>query len=77
MPIYEFLCEKCLNRFDKLAAGMNDTSPTACPKCNSTSTKKQISRFSAHAASDQTGGDEPCGMMPNGQCRRPGCGMTQ
>ena len=46
MPIYEYICLDCDNRFDRLwptVASAQDRQP-ACPACSSPSTKQAVSR---------------------------------
>ena len=46
MPIYEYICLDCDNRFDRLwptMAAAQDRQP-ACPACSSASTKQAVSR---------------------------------
>jgi putative FmdB family regulatory protein len=63
MPIFEFACAKCGNRFEKL---VRKTSAVACPACGGEQLERQYSTFSAKASS----GPEPCAPTPSG-----GCGM--
>ena len=39
MPMYDFVCTACGNKFEDLVFG--DEVP-ACPKCNSAATEKQM-----------------------------------
>src|SRR3954468_20232756 len=45
MPIYEFVCAQCKRKFRKLVGVVAQTSPLACPKCQSTDLNRQLSRF--------------------------------
>jgi putative FmdB family regulatory protein len=52
MPVYEFECEECGERFEELApAGATDV---ACPSCHTTRTRRLLSRVS------------PAGRQPRG-----------
>ena len=33
MPIYEYVCESCKAKFEKLVRSMNSTEAAECPKC--------------------------------------------
>ncbi len=44
MPIYEFECEQCGNRFDELMAA--GAPPPACPECGSSRVGKRLSNVS-------------------------------
>ncbi len=73
MPIYEYLCEDCGTRFEKL---VRNGDSTVCPSCGETHLETQLSTFSAHAG----GGKAKTSEMPScpgGMCRTPGlCGMN-
>lgn len=47
MPIYEYLCGRCSNKFEILTSFNNKD--VRCSKCNSKKTKKLISKFSVKA----------------------------
>ena len=66
MPIYEFQCKDCSERFETLVRS-SDT--PACPKCESEHLQKLIS---AHAISSGAP-DTPCGSAPCSPAPR--CGM--
>jgi putative FmdB family regulatory protein len=44
MPIYEFECEGCGDRFEELVGAGAETAP--CPECGSERTRRLISGFS-------------------------------
>jgi putative FmdB family regulatory protein len=44
MPIYEFECEQCGERFEELVAAGADDVP--CPQCGSTGTRRLLSNVS-------------------------------
>lgn len=46
MPIYEYSCTKCGQRFEKLEKE-TATETVACPNCGSTEVNKEFSSFSA------------------------------
>jgi putative FmdB family regulatory protein len=43
MPVYEFECEECANRFEELTSG--DARGSACPACGSSRTRRLLSRL--------------------------------
>jgi putative FmdB family regulatory protein len=47
MPIFEYVCGKCDNRFETL---VRSGSVVECPSCNSTNLEKQLSVFNASVA---------------------------
>jgi putative FmdB family regulatory protein len=44
VPIYEYRCEECGERFEELVAASTEIAP-ACPRCGSTSVSRLYSRF--------------------------------
>jgi putative FmdB family regulatory protein len=77
MPIFEYLCEDCGNKFEKLvrrAASENDANGLHCPSCGQEHLKQQFSTFAAHA------NGAPKETMPScasGMCRTPDlCGRN-
>ena len=47
MPIYEYICDECETRYEKLVMHSNGQR-VACPKCGSKKATQQYSTFSAH-----------------------------
>ncbi|HWT23035.1 MAG TPA: zinc ribbon domain-containing protein [Solirubrobacteraceae bacterium] len=43
MPIYEYRCESCAERFEELVRRPDD--PVACPECGGTRAERLISAF--------------------------------
>jgi putative FmdB family regulatory protein len=70
MPIYEYICEACGQRFEQLIANMNQKNAPSCPACKG-KTRRQISVFSAHA-NPHAGAcglpENACQMNPGGCC---------
>lgn len=46
MPIYEYVCEDCKSRYERIVTAKN--SAAACPKCGSARSTIQFSTFAAH-----------------------------
>ena len=73
MPIFEYICEECENRFEALIYGEEKAS---CPKCKSAKLAPQLSVFSVSAKSGPSAKPAagPCGSC--GDPRGPGaCSM--
>ena len=51
MPIYEYICEECGQKYDKLVRSSTANVELACPKCGSDRGRKAFSAFSAHGSS--------------------------
>lgn len=45
MPIYEYLCQACSGRFQKLVRGFEDPPGLVCPRCQSDRIQRAISQF--------------------------------
>ena len=74
MPIYEYLCEDCGSKFEKL---VRNGDAVACPSCGESHLKPQLSTFAAHAngKSQQSAREMP--SCPGGMCRTPDlCGRN-
>jgi len=70
MPLYEYACGKCSDRFELLVR--SDEAP-ACPTCGSTRLEKQLSVPAAHTA--KGAGLPVCEPQPRGGgCGAPWCG---
>ncbi|WIF95741.1 FmdB family zinc ribbon protein [Caminicella sporogenes] len=45
MPIFEYVCEKCGYKFEKLVRSSDSDKKQKCPECGSENTKKVFSTF--------------------------------
>jgi putative FmdB family regulatory protein len=74
MPIFEYSCEDCGTKFEKLVRRKEDE--IECPSCGEKHLKQELSTFAAHA----NGSPKAAPAMPScpgGMCRNPGmCGMN-
>ncbi|MCP4677191.1 MAG: zinc ribbon domain-containing protein [Deltaproteobacteria bacterium] len=63
MPIYEYQCSKCENRFEELVNSTEDEVEVTCTSCDSTKVFRVVSTFSAHCggSSDARGHSCPAG----------------
>ncbi len=79
MPIYEYACEACHEKFDHLVRSMSgsNTDAVKCPKCDSPKTTRALSLVAVGGSSESAspasasglGGCCPCGKTP-GSCSR-------
>src|SRR5213592_3721035 len=53
MPIYEYRCESCAERFEVLTRFAERDTAQICPVCESTKTRVLVSSFAVAAASRQ------------------------
>ncbi len=68
MPIYEFKCQSCGHRFEKLCNLGDSGENLDCPRCETTGPRRVMSGFAAKTSGK--GGDGPSGGMSGGS----GCG---
>lgn len=70
MPIYEYACDQCSARFEKLVPNMNAT--VSCPTCQSAQLRRLPSVFSSQVQSQTQASPPPgcgrCGSSTPGQC---------
>lgn len=52
MPIYEYICMECNNRFSLLQSLYPTEHDAECPKCSSNNVKKILSSFSCSSHAD-------------------------
>jgi len=83
MPIFEYLCEDCGSKFEKLvrrSASDNAVNSLHCPSCGQEHLKQQFSTFSAHsngASHAHRASEETMPSCPSGMCRTPDlCGRN-
>lgn len=62
MPIYEFECKDCSNKFEELTKGQEKI---CCPQCNSCNLKKLISASGKISDDSKCNWDDP--SLPNKQ----------
>ena len=76
MPIYEYLCEECETRFEKIV--INKQQEIACPKCSSKKANIQLSVF-ATANGGANGASSKSSTLSfggGGSCCGGGCGCN-
>jgi putative FmdB family regulatory protein len=74
MPIFEYLCEDCGSKFEKLVRRNGDA--VECPSCGKDHLKQELSTFSAHSNVRSQPAPMP-GGCPGGMCQNPGlCGRN-
>jgi putative FmdB family regulatory protein len=78
MPIYEYACDDCGTRFEKLLRRTTEASEVRCPSCGQDHLTTQYSTFAAHNSGSKTAAaPSACEAMPSGGCCGGGmCGMN-
>ena len=73
MPIYEYLCEECATRFERIV--INKQQEIACPKCTSKRAAIQLSVFATSNGSASGASAKPStNSGGGGSCCGGGCG---
>jgi len=57
MPIYEYRCESCAEKFEVLTRFAERDNAQGCPACESTKTRVLVSSFAVAGASDASASD--------------------
>jgi len=75
MPIYEYQCKACGERFERLVRTMSSSEAIRCPKCESPKTERALSVFGVGKGGTSSEGAPP--PPPGcGRCGGPGpCAM--
>ncbi len=75
MPIFEYRCEDCGTKFEKLVRQSTELSSLECPSCGQRHLQQELSTFAAHSG---RGSKEAMpGGCPAGMCPTPGlCGRN-
>ncbi len=77
MPIYEYLCQDCGNKFEKLVRRASDAGEVECPSCGQKHLKQELSVFAAHANGGSKKSSEAPMCPSGGACPTPGmCGLN-
>ncbi len=73
MPIYEFRCQACGHKFDKLCSLGETGQNVPCPQCQANNSQRIMSGFAAKSVgknglSTPMGGAGSCGTCSGGNC---------
>lgn len=72
MPIYEYVCDKCDTRFERIV--INKQQEIACPKCSSNRASIQLSVFATSNGSANGPKSSSSSSSAGGSCCGGGCG---
>lgn len=59
MPMFEYICKDCGNRFEELRKANEADLPLECPRCKSKNTKRLISLFGTSSGSTNGASSSP------------------
>lgn len=75
MPIFEYRCQECGTKFEKLMRRAEEAAP-GCPSCGGERASREFSTFAARVANGAPARAEGP-ACPGGRCMNPGvCGMN-
>ena len=63
MPLYEYICESCGERFEKLVRGDTSAQPIVCPRCASAAVQRALSTFATSSGRRAEGAAPACGPV--------------
>lgn len=78
MPIFEYKCQDCGTKFEKLIRRSEEVAVLGCPSCGQKHLTQELSVFAAHSGGSAPKCECPeAPMCPSGGCCNPGmCGMN-
>ena len=77
MPVYEYRCKDCNEKYEILHKGQEEKDKVVCPGCNSKESKKLLSGFSANVSSSEPScSTGSCGIPSPGGCASGMCGLN-
>ncbi len=68
MPLYEYQCEECGDRFERLVSLRESARGGKCPKCGSGSVRRLMSVFATAGGKSEA---SECPTCPTGVCDLP------
>jgi putative FmdB family regulatory protein len=76
MPIYEYACQDCGTKFEKLIRRESDYDALACPSCGERHLQKEHSTFAPKMGASKSAAPAMC-PSSGGMCPTPGkCGLN-
>ncbi len=66
MPIYEYQCPTCKERFEKLVRSSNAQLEVSCPACGGTGARRLVSTFASIGLGSSGGGSASCAPSGGG-----------
>jgi putative FmdB family regulatory protein len=74
VPIYEYICDECNTRFERIV--INKQQEISCPKCASKKASIQLSVFATVNGSSNGAADKSPTSFSGGSCCGGGCGCN-
>lgn len=60
MPVYEYRCPKCGERFEKFVRSFNAQAEVVCPRCGNKEVEKAVSLFAGLTGSGRASSGASC-----------------
>lgn len=79
MPIFEYACDDCGTKFEKLVRRTSDSDGVRCPACGQDHLTTQYSTFAAHSGGAKASSEPAAcgsGMCGSEMCGGGMCGMN-
>jgi len=76
MPIFEYSCDDCGTKFEKLVRRSAEADSVACPSCGQAHLTTEYSTFAARAAGVAKETRPSAGGCGGGMCQGGMCGMN-
>jgi len=80
MPIFEYACDDCGTKFEKLVRRSAESDGIRCPSCGQDHLTTQYSTFAAHSGAPKAASEAApgcgSGMCGEGMCGGGMCGMN-
>ncbi len=76
MPIFEYKCDDCGTKFEKLVRRSAEADAIHCPSCGADRLTIEYSTFAAHANGSPKSSAQPSGGCGGGMCQNGMCGMN-
>lgn len=75
MPIYEYKCDDCGTKFEKLVRRASEAADVGCPSCGQNHVQQEFSTFAPGTPAASGRNEAP--VCPGGMCANPGvCGRN-
>jgi len=68
MPVYEYRCQQCGEKFEKLLSRTQRDKPGPYPHCGSRRSRRLMSMFVGHSAGGSLGGASSCSSCSRSSC---------
>ncbi len=60
MPVYEYRCPKCGERFERFVRSISAQAEVVCPRCGNTEVEKTVSLFAGLTGGSRTSSGASC-----------------